>query len=278
MYLGVDIGGTKTLVAAIDISGKITEHTKFPTAHDYLQFLDDLAKTVDSLTTKKFKAAGAAIPAVEFNRINGVAASFGNLPWRDVAIKSDLRDLLKCPVVIENDAKLAALSEAMLLKDSYRRVLYVTISTGIGYGLVVDGEIDTSIGDGGGRTMVYTFHGKNMAWEDFASGRAIVARFGHKAADLDDEATWKVIAHDLSRGLIELIAVTEPEVIVIGGSVGAHLNKYKAFLRSELERYAMPLVPLPRIIEAQRPVEAVIYGCYDLARQTYGKTSTAASN
>ena len=90
-------------------------------------------------------------------------------------VADDLKDTLKCPLYLENDAKLAGLAEAYELRDKYTRVLYVTVSTGIGLGLVVDGKIDYSVHDAGGRGMLMEHDGKLMAWEEFASGKAIVA-------------------------------------------------------------------------------------------------------
>lgn len=269
MYVGVDIGGTKTLVAVLDEHGVITEHSKFPTPHDYSEFLRDLSKVIAGLKAKEFAAGAVGIPAPSIDREHGVGINFSNLPWRNVPILQDTEDICHCPIAIENDAKLAALSEAMLLKGKYKKVLYVTISTGIGIGLVVDGIIDTSIGDGGGRTILLEHDGKIMPWEDFAGGRAIVARYGKKASEISDEATWKAICRDLAKGFIHLIALMQPEVIVIGGGVGTYFDRYGKLLQTEIENYQIPLIKLPVLVEAQRPEEAVVYGCYDLAKQTF---------
>ena len=185
-------------------------------------------------------------------------------------LQADVERICHCPIVVENDAKLAALSEAMLLKDRYRKVLYITVSTGIGIGLAVDGAIDTSIGSGGGRTILLEYRGKMTPWEDFASGHAIVERYGKMAVDITDEKTWRAIARDLAKGLIEVIALTEPEVIVFGGSVGVYFERYGKLLAEELKAYELPLVKIPALREAQRPEEAVVYGCYDLAKQRFG--------
>jgi glucokinase len=108
-------------------------------------------------------------------------------------------------------------------------------------------------------------------------------RYGKKAKDIHDVATWQKISRDLAQGLIELIAVTEPEVIVFGGSVGNYFERYKQQLQAELDRYHLPTLSLPQLRKAQRPEEAVVYGCYDIAKQTFGheginrKTSKAVS-
>ncbi len=270
MYLGVDVGGTKTLVAILDNHGAIQESRKFPTPKDYAHFLLELRHVLAHMQHHDWSAAGVGIPVAWYDREEGIAERFGNLPWRDVPIQADLEKVLRCPVVIENDAKMASLSEAMLVRDDYERVLYVTISTGIGYGLTVNGVIEENIGDGGGRTIMLPHHGKIVPWESFASGKAIVQRFGKRAEDISDAATWHLIVHNLKLGFLELIAVTQPDIIIVGGSVGNYFERYEKFLRDELKSCETPMLKIPPIMKAQRPEQAVVYGCYDLAKQEFG--------
>lgn len=268
MYLGIDIGGTKTLVATLSDDGEITDSRRFPTDKDYQKFLGGLGQNVGKLKNRGAKACAAGIPATVIDRGRGIGVSFGNLPWKDVPIRDDIARICGCPVSIENDAKLAGLSEAAALKDRYSRVLYVTVSTGIGYALVVDGIIDTNVGDAGGRALMLEHDGAPAPWEDFAGGRAIVERYGKQAKDITDAGTWRNIARDLAGGLIRLAATLQPEVIVIGGAVGVYFDRYGSLLAEELAKYKMPLVPLPEVIGAKHPEEAVIRGCYELLRQT----------
>ena len=118
--------------------------------------------------------------------------------------------------------------------------------------------------------MLFEHKNKLMQWEDFASGRAIYERFGKKASEINDAKTWKIISRDMAIGFLDLIAVVQPDVIVIGGGIGTHLPKYKKHLLAELEKYETPLTKTPPILQAQRPEEAVVYGCYDLAKEKYG--------
>lgn len=267
MYVGVDIGGSKTLIAVLNDDGIIVEQTKFATPAGYDAFIDKVAEVIPGFKHKDFQAAGVAVPG-KLNRREGIGLEFGNLNWHDVAIQADFEKLLACPVVIENDANLAALSESMLLKD-YDKVLYITISTGIGTGVVSNRIIDPVFADSEGGQMPLEHNGKFEAWEDFASGRAIVERFGKQAKDITDEATWRRIAHDWSHGFIQLIALIQPSIIVLGGSVGMYFDRYEAYLKDELNVFNNPLVPIPPIRQAARPELAVIYGCYDLARNKY---------
>jgi predicted NBD/HSP70 family sugar kinase len=268
MYLGIDIGGTKTLVAIFSDDGMLRQKVKFPTDHDYGKFLDNVRSAREGLDAKDFVAGGVGTPG-ELDREHGRAIRFGNLPWTNVSIQSDLEEIFNCSFAMENDAKMAGLSEAMLLKD-YRSVLYVTISTGIGTALVVDNKIDINVGDRGGRAILLENDGKIMPWEDFAGGRAIAETYGKKAQDITDEETWLQITRNLAKGFIHLIAIMEPDVIVIGGSVGTYFDRFGKLLAQQIKKYDMPMVELPELRGARRPEEAVIYGCYDLAKQTFG--------
>ncbi|HSW80469.1 MAG TPA: ROK family protein [Candidatus Saccharimonadales bacterium] len=271
MYLGIDIGGTKTLVASINNEGVITQRHKFRTPKHYSEFLAELMTALEELEHKEFIAAGVAAPG-KIDRERGVVIAFGNLAWTNIPIRHDLEKIIHCPVVVENDAKLAGLSEAMLIKE-FRKVLYVTVSTGIGTGLIVDQQIEPNMADSEGGQILLEHGGKLEPWEDFASGRAIVRRFGKKASEIEDKKTWQIIAHNIAIGLIDQIALMQPDAIVLGGGVGSHYDKFGAFLREYLAEYQNPLFTVPIIKQAERPALAVLYGCYDIARQRYGKAT-----
>lgn len=269
MYLGVDVGGTKTLLAVFTKDGKLKQSVKFPTPQNYNQFLDALTTNIHSLDIEDFSAACIAIPgAVDRDREVGLA--FGNLPWKNVHIAEFLEKSLKAPVVIENDAKLAGLYEAKNIKDSYNKVLYLTISTGVGIALIIDGVIDTSTNDLGGAVFPIENRGKVVSLDKLASGKMIVEKYGKKASELDDPKAWQAISRDWARGLIDVISLLQPDVVVIGGGVGSHFKKFGTYLKADLKKYEMPIMKIPPVIPAKRPEEAVIYGCYELLKARHG--------
>jgi len=269
MYLAVDIGGTKTLLAAFDESGQAVKEIKFPTPEKYDDFLSELENQIKELDVEDFQAACVAVPG-RIDRDHGRIISCGNLGWKNESIQAEVEDLIHAPVAIENDAKLAGLSEALLIIKEFKKTLYITISTGIGVGLIINGVIDTSIGDRGGKGVLLEHNGKIMPWEDFASGRAIVSKYGKKANEITSQDDWKAIVKDLSLGIIDLNAILEPDVIVIGGGVGASFGKFGRLLVEEIKQYETPMQSIPPIIGAKRPEEAVIYGCYELVKERYG--------
>ena len=276
MYVGVDIGGTKTLLAVLNEQAEIVEQVKFPTLQDYDEFLTALANAVENFKNKTFSVGVVAVPG-RIDRQAGVVMELGNLPWHNQPIQADCEALLHCPVVIENDAKLAGLSEAMLNQD-HSTVLYVTVSTGIGTALIRNRQLDPSLLNSEGGHMMLPFQGELTMWEKFASGKAIYEHFGKKAADIpaEDTEAWGYVARNLAIGLYELIAVVEPDLVIIGGSIGTYFDRYSQPLITELKKYEMPLVPIPRIIAAQRPELAVVYGCYDMAKQAFPHATAAA--
>jgi predicted NBD/HSP70 family sugar kinase len=229
---------------------------------------------VKKLEENDYRAACVAAPG-RIDRKEGVGIAFGNLGWKNVPIQADFEKLLHCPVVVENDCKLAALSEALMLSGEFRKVLYVTISTGISAGLITDGVIDPEFADSESGHMLLEHNGKLETWESFASGTAIVKKYGKMASVVVVNGAWKEISRTFAAGIINLIAIVQPEIILIGGGVGAHFDKFKDLLLANLKQYEVPLVPIPPVRQARRPEEAVIYGCYELAKDRYGSAKTA---
>jgi len=267
-YLGIDIGGTKTLLAVFDPSGKLVFEHKIPTPRDYGQLMSDIGAALHKeLGAYNFSHCCCAVPGwIDFKL--GIAIGFGNLPWENVHVKKDLETILpQTKILIHNDAKLAGLSEAHVLGGTYRKVLYLTVSTGIGGGIIIDGYIDPDFANFEPGQMQFDYQGKPMQWEDFASGRSLKERYGQLASDITDEKIWREYAQLIALGLEELLATVQPEVVVFGGGVGAHFEKFKDFLEEDLNAIKNPLVPIPPLVKAHRPEEAVVYGCYDYIRQ-----------
>lgn len=265
MYAAVDIGGTKTLLATFDESGGLTEQIKFSTPDNYNLFISVLADNVEKLSTDEFMSVGAAAPGV-IDHAEGIFIAGGNLPWEHVPIQKDLEQLFSAPVHLQNDAKAAALSEARLAGPEYETVVYVTVSTGIGVGVCINGELVDALIDAEPGRMNIDNNGKMTPWETIASGKAIVTKYGKRASELDDPKAWEYVSHNLAKGLLVIIAMTQPDLMVFGGGVGSHFEKFRKPLLAELKKYESPLSPTPPIKMAKHPEEAVVYGCYELAK------------
>lgn len=271
MYLGIDIGGTKTLVAAFSPQGNLETKQEFATPASYADFLRLLSNNIALLGSYTWDVVGVAFPG-KIDRANGIGLFCGNLSWQNVPIRTDLSKMLNAPIYIDNDANLGGLSEAIFWRSRFRRVLYVTISTGIGTGFIVDQKIEPNFADSEGGQMILEHNGKMTRWEKFASGKAIVKQFNQQASQITDANTWKIIAQNISIGLLDLCAVMQPQLIVLGGSVSVYFEQFRVPLESIMQAFSTPLAPTPLIVQAKRPKDAVIYGCYELAKSLYGKT------
>lgn len=266
-YLAIDIGATKTLFAVFAKDGQVVHEQKIKTNPDYEQFKQEAAAAIKELGDFEFAAVGCAIPG-ELDLERGIALALGNEDWRNVPIKDDFSAMLPgAPIFIHNDAKLAGLSEARLLDGDYKKILYLTISTGIGGGVISNGKIDPDFSNFEPGQMVFEHDGRIKKWESFASGKALHERYGLLASEIEDPAIWQAFVKDLVLGFEDLLATIQPDAIIIGGGVGAHFEKFKPYLDAELQAINNPLVPVPPLLKARRPEEAVIYGCYDYIRQ-----------
>lgn len=269
MLLGVDIGGTKTLLGLFDSTGKIVDSIRFETPKKYSEFLKSFESAYKQLSTKVPTIVIAAPGRID--RKKDVVVAFGNLNWTDTPLRKDLEKLTGKHIKIENDAKLAALAEAKLLKDKYDKVLYITISTGIGSGLVYKGHLDEAMIDSeAGQMLLPNPDDKSGAlhrWEEFASGKALFAKYGKKASELDDAKSWADFSKKIALGVAELCAVIEPDAVIIGGGVGSHFHKFDKYLASAVLEMLPKIVKKPVILGAKNAELASLMGCFVYANQ-----------
>lgn len=266
MILGVDIGGTKTLLGVFNKTGEVVETLKFPTPKEYDQFLAELKTNFNNLKEKSFETAVAAIPGM-LNRGKGTFLRAGNLSWHDVAIVEDLQNAVGITTLrTENDAKLAGLFEAQAFPDSL--VLYITISTGIGTAVVSSGRLDHAMLDSEGGFILIPDGKQMVPWEKIGSGKAIKEKYGKLARDIDDLGIWDEITNIMALGVVDLCAVVEPDVVIIGGGVGSSFKKFGEMLTTKVAKLKPEIVKMPKIVGAKDAEMASLRGCYVYAQQT----------
>jgi len=267
MLVAVDTGGTKTLVASFLEDGRIGEQFKFPTPHDTTEYTTLLRDVLEShFGNETVEAVVVGIPGIIKN---GVAIWCNNLKWKNFDVGAALKGVLgDAPVLIENDANLAGLAETRQLRDIPALSLYVTVSTGIGSGITTDGTINPALRySEAGRSLV-EYDGAVREWESFASGQAIHKIYGKYASEITSKRTWHQIADRISRGFLAIIPVLQPDVIIIGGSIGTYFENYGKDLKGILKEHLPEHIPTPKIIQAKHPELAVAYGCYYYALDT----------
>ena len=142
--IGVDIGGTKLLAAAIDTEGTVTHRTNRPVLGlDQPELLDMIVDAVEHIRTGvgEVAAVGFGIPCT-FDRRTGIAVQAVHLPLHDLAFARVMSERLGVPVVADNDGNCAALAEARAgAGRGSHDVIMLTLGTGIGAGLVLGGRL-----------------------------------------------------------------------------------------------------------------------------------------
>lgn len=253
MYLAVDIGATKTLLALFSKKGRVVRKYKFRTAQGSRTFLEDLLIYAKKLRKYKISVVVVAIPGIVHKNYS---VHFGNRKWDNIDIFTPIKDLFDCPVFLENDASLATLYEGHRLGG---RTVFLTFSTGLGGGIVEDGRILPESAHFEPGTKRYVYRGKEMDWEDIAAASSI-QNFYHvdKATDLRGKDIMKDIANRVALGLFDIVCDWRPNTIVLGGPLGKIFKLYAKYLPKDLE------VKLKR---PKRPTESVIYGAYLYAKQ-----------
>ena len=263
--VGIDIGGTNTRVAIIDENLSIVERVQFLTNdQDPYETIKKIKKHLDDFKYD-YKGIGLSCPG-PLDLVNGKILNTPNLKgkWWDFNITEELSEITGLPVFLENDANLAALAEAMVGKGKDKNyVQFLTISTGVGSGLVINKEI--YIGSHG-----FAHEIANMClWKDgpshgtiypggveaICSGTAITSRANkaglrvNHAGEVNDLANAgnedaQIIMDDakeyLANALATIYAIVDPEIIILGGSVAL---KISGFVEEVEERVKTKVYP-----------------------------------
>lgn len=253
MYLVIDIGGTKTLIALFSGRGRVIRRRKFKTPLGAKTFLADLMRFLEDFKKYKTESVIVAIPGtVQKN----CSVRFGNRNWDDIDILTPLKNLYNCPIFFEDDANLATLYESFRLPG---KTVFLTFSTGIGGGVAAKNRIlpESSEFEPGHKT--YEYNGKMKEWEDIASAKAL-ENFYH--VDFATRLRKKEIMEDVAKriylGLPDIIKEHHPDNIILGGPLGKIFRLYAKYL---------PSSPDVKFRRPKRPNESVIYGGYIYAKQ-----------
>lgn len=274
MYLCIDIGGTKTLVALFNSLGLKTKESKFPTDQDPIAFAGHLQAAILKVLPEEKDRSAVKMTVIAYPGIvqNGQPLSAPNLSsWKNFDIVACIKNLFisnrfTCPFYFENDANLAAFYECHGLKG---KNIYLTFSTGIGGGIVKDDVLlPESVTFEPGRAL-YTYNGQQATWEQFASTSAI--NTAHDVDDIkklaEDKRALFDIASRLSLGIAHIIREEQPVRIIIGGPIALVWSGFDNHLKTILAPSQNPTAPT-KIVRAKKPMECVEYGCYLFARAT----------
>lgn len=258
MRLGIDLGGTKIEIIALDESGNTLLRRRVATPqHDYAATLHataGLVHEVEALLGRK-GTVGIGTPGA-ISRATGLLKNSNSVVLNGQPIWDDLEKLLERTIRIENDANCFALSEAVDGAAAGARVVFgVIIGTGTGAGIVVDGQVLTGpnaiAGEWGHNPLPWPNHdelpgdvcycGKSGCIETWLSGPGIARHHARRAGKTWDapriiagaaqgdaacEQTLVEYEDRLARALSQVINILDPDVIVLGGGMSNSTRLY----------------------------------------------------
>lgn len=288
---GIDIGGTNTRIALIDEAYEIIQRIQFPTdVNNPHATLQKIQETVQSFSVA-IAGVGLSCPG-PLDLKQGIILDTPNLKggWHGLAVSKELSARLKVPVFLENDANLACLAEAVLGQGKdYSYVQFLTISTGLGSGLVIDKKIYQ--GAHGFAHEIANIplwrngpsHGSIYPGgvEAICSGTAITTRA--KKVGLDVEHAGDVyslacsqnqtaidIMEDAKEYLANTIAIiyafVDPEIVILGGSVAIKIPGFVEDVEQRVKTKVYPNIqPLVKVVKTNLSEDSGLLGAACLA-------------
>ena len=296
MYIGVDLGGTKTESIIIDKDGNEIERLRKDTPKNYNGTIDIICDLVNYLE-KKFEKnckIGIGTPGALSNETNCIKG--GNSTWLNgMPLKKDIELRLNRKIYLENDANCFALSEAYDGAGSSEEIVFgVILGTGVGGGLVINKKIingyNNIAGEWGHNQMSLgsndkwnrhdCYCGKKGCIETYLSGTGFSKHF-HEQYNIDldakiiqknanegDEKSLEFIYQYidyLARGLSQVINLVDPGVIVLGGGV-SNMKQIYDNINSKLQKYVFSDTVNTKVLKNKFGDSSGVRGAASLAR------------
>jgi glucokinase len=272
-FVGVDIGGQTTRVGTFDERGRLRV-ISFPTEDDFATECERIAEAARQLLPEGIKRLAVGSPGPLDWRTRRLTGKTPNLPWANVRFDR-LEKLVGCEVLLDNDANVAGLGEALLGAGRGKRFIAgFTLGTGIGHFQVKDGRIYH------GRLDVEAGHqildpngpecgcGQRGCLEAFVSATGIEKRYGVPPHELNDPKAWEEIAFRLAQGLVNAAVFVCPDALILTGGMLARgemlLAPLRRFYGEMLKVY--PPRYRPPILTAKLGDKAGVVGAIVLAK------------
>ncbi len=250
--LGIDLGGSKLAIAIADPDGRLIAHKTRPSRFsgdpeaDVSAIAADAADLVSEagLAASDFDAAGLSVPG-PIDHERGAILDPPNLPgWQDVPLRARMSELLGLPVRLENDANAAALAEWRYgAGRGSNNLVFLTMSTGVGAGLILDGRLYRGTGRGAGEVgharvcwdddAELCGCGKRGCLEAYVGGAPWTRRLRERGSSPEEATPEHIVAaarrgdafaleemdrfnHYLARGIVNLGFTLAPQAVILG--------------------------------------------------------------
>ncbi len=313
VFAGIDIGGTKIAISLETIEGEKLAGSRISTQIEIgpRRIVENIWRAMNEMLEKnraELVSIGIGCPG-PLDMERGLVLSPTNLPnWDNFPLVALLKDHFRVPVALDNDANAATLGEYMYgAGRGFKNLIYITVSTGIGGGIVINGEIIHGVGAGAGElghaivlpdgipckcgsvgcleTICSGINIARRAQERLATGEpsllremagstnAVTTEMVVEAVRRGDNLAseiWAETCRYLAIGIGNMITLLAPEAVIIGGGVATAGELLLKPLRTLLKRY-VTMVPMDKVavLPASLGSESGVCGALVIARQAY---------
>jgi len=244
--VGVDLGGTKVSAGRVE-NGRLAGQASAPidSRSSEQEVLEILARTIGQVFTPEVAGIGVGVPSV-VDIDQGIVYDVQNIPsWKEVPVGRILAGRFERPVYVNNDANCFAAGEKHFGKGKpYRHFAGVTLGTGLGTGLIIDGRLYNGVNCGAGEFGMMPYGDSIL--EHYASGQYFERRHGIKGeeaqarADRGDPEAVAMFrrfgAHVGDTVMIIMLAV-DPQAVILGGSVSRAFPLFETAMRERLANF-----------------------------------------
>ena len=266
--IGVDLGGTKVAAGRVR-NGEIEQLVRHdvPAHEDRDTVLSAVFDAIAEVVTPEVSAIGFGAPSV-VDVTEGVVREVGNIPsWKAVPLKAELERRFGVPAAIDNDANAFALGEFVFgAGRDLRHLVGMTLGTGLGTGVVMDGRLLHGANCGVGELGKSPHKGLMLqgwcaspyfprVWN--ATGAELHKRA--RGGDTDAVAAWEDYGEELAVAVALALYAYDPEVVVLGGSIASAFDLFEGGMRRGLAGFAYPhIVQRVRIVPSELRHAAVL--------------------
>ena len=275
--IGVDIRPGQTMVALSDVNGKFGAVDTFPTPRDPYAGIDEIVKRVRAVIAscngRKIEGVGITLPGRYDQTLDRLVFA-PNLGWGEADLRTPVVQATGLDVELENAANACALAAVWFDHvESFRNLVVVTVSEGIGAGILVNGQLACGLGGMAGEFGHVSLDpdgplcscGSRGCWEVFGSNRAAVRYYKEATADpsgitfldlltcAEEGSTCAIaalekMAHHLGRGMRILVAGLAPERILVIGDLTRCWHRFGPLLEADVADQVLPGGQTPLLI------------------------------
>lgn len=268
MKIGIDLGGTNMRVGLTDGATLVNSVIEpCPAKETEEVVLNQLKRQIAQLMSADVTGIGIGVPSV-VDSVKGIVYNVANIPsWKEVHLKEQLEKEFGIPVAVNNDANCFALGVWKYGEGKGTRdMVGLTMGTGIGSGIIINGQLYNGVNTGAGEIGSLPF--KDADYEFYCSSRFFShlhgdtgANFGKRAQAGDAEAiaVWNEFGQNVGELIKAVLFTYAPEAIIIGGGIASAFSLFEAPMRASLESFPYPAnVAATRIMPSTLPNAAIL--------------------